>query len=48
MIYKHTHTHTHTHTMQHYLAKKMKEILAFVRTWMDLAVGGWGDEQAGR
>lgn len=31
----HTHAHTHTHIhVKYYLAMKMKEILAFVSTWM--------------
>ena len=38
MWYTHTHTHTHTHSLTHtgILSIKMKEILPFVTTWMDL------------
>ena len=35
--YTNTHTHTHSATL---LSQKMKEILPFVRTWMDIVVVG--------
>ena len=35
-IVVHTHTHTHTHTIEYYSIFKMKEILPFVATWMNL------------
>ena len=35
-VYCTTHTHTHTHNVQCYSAKKKKEILLLVATWMEL------------
>ena len=34
--YTHTHTHTHAHTLEYYSIIKIKDILPFVTTWMDL------------